>query len=160
MGLAVFAWGMAPAAVALRGLSDRRVAVLAWPDGADQVLVATHLADAWALGEAAFASGDPMAVVVAPRLSTFAGAPLGDRWARVTPSCRSWIRQRPGWTWPGMKPVYLAVRRDLAGPRAEGPQGAGRHQARAAGGRRAGAVLGRPGVRQPGGRPGRTPFAC
>lgn len=115
-GLATFALRGAGGCSGLKGLSEGRVAILAWPEGADQVLVATTLGDAWALAEAAFDSGDPMAVVVAPRLSTFAGAPLGDRWGRVNAETPQPDPARPAWTRAGMAAVYLAVRRDLAGP--------------------------------------------
>ncbi len=115
-GAALFGLGGGGACLGLRGLSAGRVAVLAWPAGCDQLLVTTHLADAFALGEAAFDSGDPMAVVVAPRLSTFAGGPLGDRWGRVNTATPQADPARPPWTWPGMATVYLAVRRDLEGP--------------------------------------------
>jgi hypothetical protein len=115
-GVAVFALGGGGACLGLKGLSHRRVGVLAWPEGADQVLVATNLADAWTLGAAAFASDDPMAVVVAPRLSSFAGGPLGDRYGRVHPDQPQPDPDQPAWTRPGMAVVYLAVRRDLRSP--------------------------------------------
>lgn len=115
-GAAAFALDAGGRCTGLRGLSAGRVAVLAWPDDVDQLLVATDLADAWALGEAAFESGDPMAVVIAPRLSTFAGAPLGDRWARVMGDVPALDPDHPAWTRRGLKTVYLAVRRDLQGP--------------------------------------------
>lgn len=115
-GAALFALGGGGACLGLKGLSAGRVGVLAWPADCDQLLVTSTLEDAWALAEAAYASGDPMAVVVAPRLSTFAGAPLGDRWGRVDPERPRPDPARPAWTWPGMATVYLAVRRDLPGP--------------------------------------------
>lgn len=102
--------------VLLEGDSAGKVAILAWPDGATQVLVAIDLFDAWALGSAAFESGDPMAVVVAPRLSSFAGAPMGDRYGRSTAAMPSLDPDQPPWTAPGMDHVWLAVRRDLSGP--------------------------------------------
>lgn len=115
-GLAVFALEGGGACLGWKGIGEGRVAVLAWPEAADSILVATHLADAWALGEAAFEAGDPMAVVLAPRLSTFAGGPLGDRFGRVNLETPQPDPARPAWTWPGMAAVYLAVRRDLRGP--------------------------------------------
>lgn len=115
-GLAVFRAGGGGACLGWKGLSEQRVAVLSWPEGAQQLLVTTHLLDAWTLGLAAFDSGDPMAVVIAPRLSVFAGAPLGDKWGRVSVTMPAVDPARPAWTWPGMACVYLAVRRDLKGP--------------------------------------------
>jgi hypothetical protein len=115
-GFAVFRLAGAGGCLGMKGLSEGRVAVLAWPEGADQLLVATHLGDAWALGAAAYESGDPMAVVLAPRLSTLTGAPRGDRYGRVQPDQPQPDPARPAWTWPGMTAVYLALRRDLASP--------------------------------------------
>lgn len=115
-GVAVFRLEGAGGCLGWRGSSEGRVAIVAWPEGVDQVLVATTLGDAYALAEAAFDAGDPMAVVIAPRISVFAGAPLGDRWGRVQPELPQPDPARPAWTFPGMAAVYLAVRRDLAGP--------------------------------------------
>lgn len=91
----------------------------ACPDSRDderQLLVALDLQDAWALGEAAFESDDPMGVVVTPTLSAFCGAPLGDAWGRVTPEMPRGDPDKPPWTEPGMAAVYLAVRGDLHPP--------------------------------------------
>jgi hypothetical protein len=113
-GAAVFALGGGGACLGLKGLSEGRVACWRGPTGATSCWC-DQPGRRLGAGEAAFASGDPMAIVVAPRLSTFAGAPLGDRYGRVRRTCRSRIRRgRPG-PGPGWPPVYLAVRRDLAG---------------------------------------------
>jgi hypothetical protein len=110
------------------GEVEGRVAVLAWPDmpkGERQVLVAMDLQDAWALGQAAFESGDPMAIVIAPSLRTFAGAPLGDRYGRVDPDMPLADPEQAPWRAAGMDGVYLAVREDLRTPdlRARGALG-------------------------------------
>ncbi|MBX3480101.1 MAG: bifunctional DNA primase/polymerase [Caulobacter sp.] len=100
----------------LAGETAGLVGILVWPAGVDQILVASRIDDAWALGSAARAGGEEMAVVVAPRLSTLAGAPMGDRWGRSQAETPLPDPEQPPWTWPGMARVWLAVRRDVRGP--------------------------------------------
>lgn len=102
--------------VQFAGESEGRVCILAWPAGTDQLVVTTDLVDAWALGSAAAGTDEAMGVVMAPRLSTFAGGPLGDRWGRSVADVPRPDPDRPPWTMPGMAHVWLAVRSDLRGP--------------------------------------------
>lgn len=103
------------------GDTEGRVCVLSRPAEPHGVLVALDLADAWALGSAAAAEGWPCLVAWAPRLSTFAGGPLGDRFGRVDPETPLADPARRPWLLPedrinAFGPVHLAVRGDLRSP--------------------------------------------
>lgn len=100
------------------GESLGRVCELHRPDAPEGVLVAIDVADALTLGAAARAEGWPLRVVLAPRLSTFAGGALGDRWGRIDPDTPQADPARRPWTLTGVGdlPVQLAVRRDLSSP--------------------------------------------
>ena len=51
-----------------------------------------------------------------PTLAAFAGGAVGDRYGRVDPDTPNADPEKPAWTLPGQKTVYLAVRRDLRPP--------------------------------------------
>ncbi|WP_158278020.1 bifunctional DNA primase/polymerase [Caulobacter endophyticus] len=103
----------------LIGETDGKVAFLT-PIAADRtpdvLIVAIDLQDAWHLLSNAWAEEMDAAAVVAPRLSTFAGVALGDRWGRVNPDAPALDPASPPWRASGQAHVVLAVRRDLRGP--------------------------------------------
>lgn len=80
------------------------------------LLVTLDLQDAWALTAEARRNRAPMRTVVAPRLRTFAGGALGDKWGRVDPLTPAADPADPPWRRSGEGQVYLAVRRDLNSP--------------------------------------------
>jgi hypothetical protein len=100
----------------LLGESEGRVALLtSWPaDGA--LLVGVDLEDVWALGANAHENGHELGLVLAPRLKTFAGGFLGDKWGRADPAVPHADPEQPPWTASGERPVFLAVRGDLRTP--------------------------------------------
>jgi len=103
----------------LIGDSAGRVAFLTplRPDRPPEMLiVALDLQDAWFLMTNAWREEIHAAVVVAPRLSTFAGVALGDRWGRINPDAPAFDPSCPPWRASDQQQVVLAVRRDLRGP--------------------------------------------
>lgn len=87
------------------------------PDRAPEALiVALDLQDAWWLMTNAWREEIHAAAVVAPRLSTFAGRALGDRWGRVNPEAPAFDPAAPPWRASDQRQVVLAMRRDLRGP--------------------------------------------
>lgn len=103
----------------LIGDTDGRVAFLT-PLRSDRppemLIVALDLQDAWFLLTNAWREEINAAVVVAPRLSTFAGVALGDRWGRINPDAPAFDPAAPPWRVSDQQQVVMAVRRDLRGP--------------------------------------------
>ncbi len=92
--------------VCLTPLADRRL----------PLLVTLDLQDAWRLATDAAATDEPCRAVIAPRLSTFAGGALGDRWGRVVPEAPAADPAAPPWRSSGEDAVYLAMRGGLRTP--------------------------------------------
>lgn len=82
----------------------------------DPLVVALDLQDAWRLMSDAPRRGFRARAVVAPRLATFAGGVLGDRYGRIDPETPMADPDAPPWRMSGQDAVYLAVRRDLQPP--------------------------------------------
>lgn len=100
---------------------DGKVAPLTPLSGDAPLLVAVDLQDAWALlqtwgrGERG-AGSNRYRAVVAPRLKTFAGGFLGDRYGRIDPATPRADPADPPWRLSGAGTVYLAMRRDVRSP--------------------------------------------
>lgn len=103
----------------LIGDTDGKVAMLTpiRPDRpAECLIVALDLQDAWYLLAQAWAEEIDARAVIAPRLSTFAGGALGDRWGRIDPDAPTHDPTKPPWRIGDQRHVVLAMRRDLHGP--------------------------------------------
>ncbi|MDR7230618.1 hypothetical protein J2X45_001709 [Caulobacter sp. BE264] len=82
----------------------------------ESLIVALDLQDAWYLLTQAWREEISAGAVIAPRLSTFAGGALGDRWGRIDPDAPAHDPTRPPWRASDQRSVWLAVRRDIRGP--------------------------------------------
>lgn len=99
----------------LLGPAHGCAAVLSPSGPRGDLVVALDLADGWTLGAKAQGLGEAMGVVITPTLGAFAGAPLEDRFGRVTPDTPQADPARPPWTLADAGHVYLAARGDLRG---------------------------------------------
>lgn len=98
------------------GAAEGKVARLsAWPDDGS-LLIALDLRDLWALGSNAAENEHDLGLVLAPKLRTFAGGYLGDRYGRADPLTPHADPEDAPWTAPGARAVYAAIRNDLRTP--------------------------------------------